>query len=91
MNSMTKLAAPLLVGCLMALPVQASGFSCDSGPKAEWKSKDEVTKNLTAQGYDVRKVEVEDGCYEAYVMKDGQKLEVFVNPKTGTIEKTKKK
>ena len=31
-----------------------------------------VTAQLTAQGYDVRKVQMEDGMIEVYVVKDGK-------------------
>jgi hypothetical protein len=34
---------------------------------------------LTEQGYEVRRIKTEDGMYEAYAMKDGQRLEIYVN------------
>ena len=44
---------------------------------------DEVTQNienkLTAQGYEVGKIKIEDGLYEAYAKKDGQRFEVFLD------------
>ena len=52
----------------------------------------EVEKNikdaLTAQCYDVGKIKIEDGMYEAYAKKDGNKYEVFMNEKL-EIVKTK--
>jgi len=38
-----------------------------------------VRKVLTDQGYEVAKVKTEDGLFEAYARKDGQKLEVFLD------------
>ena len=52
-------------------------------------SKKDVIAFIVQQGYEVRKVEVEDGCYEVYAKKDGKRFELFVNPLTGDIEKTK--
>ena len=50
-------------------------------------SVEEVTASLTAQGFEVRKVEAEDGMLEAYVVKDGERYEIYVDPRTGKIAK----
>jgi hypothetical protein len=42
-----------------------------------------------AKEYEVRKVKVEDGCYELYTKKNGKKFEVFINPATLEITKIK--
>lgn len=91
MNISSKLVAAVFIVSATATASLASGFECDSGPKSNWMSKDTILQSLTDQGYKIRKVEIEDGCYEVYAMKDGNKYEVFVNPKTGIIEKTKEK
>ncbi len=36
-----------------------------------------IRQILTDQGYDVGKIKLEDGLYEAYARKDGHKYEVF--------------
>lgn len=38
-----------------------------------------VTEKLTAEGYDVRSVQMEDGMIEVYAIKDGAKLEIYLN------------
>lgn len=38
-----------------------------------------VRETLADQGYEVAKVKTEDGLFEAYARKDGQRLEVFLN------------
>ena len=35
---------------------------------------------MAAQGYDVRKIEIEDGEIEVYALKDGKRLEIYLNP-----------
>lgn len=40
---------------------------------------DKVRATLTEQGYEVAKIEMEDGLYEAYARKDGKRYEVFLN------------
>lgn len=38
-----------------------------------------VTQMLVEQGYEMRKLEQEDGMIEAYVLKDGHRFEVYVD------------
>ena len=64
----------------LPLSSMASGYSCESGDKSQWKTKKEVKEFILLQGYEVRKLEVEDGCYEVYAKKDGKRFELFVNP-----------
>jgi len=89
MNYFTKTVLTGLVAIGMSSSVLASSYECDSGPESEWKTKDEAKAILVAKGYEVRKVKVEDGCYELYTKKDGKKFEVFINPATLEIAKIK--
>jgi len=52
-------------------------------------SADEIRANLAAQGYEVRKVKPEDGMLEAYALKDGKLLEIYVDPASGNVAKVK--
>jgi len=38
-----------------------------------------IRQMLTEEGYEVGKVKLEDGLYEAYARKDGHKYEVFLD------------
>lgn len=89
MNHFTKTAFAGLMAIAISSTAFASGYKCDSGTKSEWKTKDEAKAVLVADGYEVRKVKIEGGCYEFYTKKDGKKLEVFVNPATLKIVKIK--
>ena len=89
MNSFTKTVLTGLIVIGMSSSVFASSYECNSGPESEWKTKNEAKAVLIAEGYEVRKVKVEDGCYELYTKKDGKKFEVFINPSTLEITKIK--
>lgn len=71
----------------------ASGDDVSCGQdKGQWMSKEQVSAKVTEMGYNVRRVKTEDGCYELYVLdKDGNKSELYMNPVTGDIVKTKNK
>lgn len=63
---------------------------CKGGPKDQWLNKDQIAEKLTAMGHDTKFVlAVEDGCLEAKFVKDGKKIEIYMEPLTGEVVKTK--
>lgn len=59
---------------LQAVATPALASSRISNEKAA-----EVRAALTEQGYEVRKIEMEDGNFEAYAIKDGKKFEIYLD------------
>lgn len=49
------------------------------------KDPDAIRTALTSLGYDVRKIDMEYGKIEAYVVKDRFMAEVYVNTATGEV------
>ncbi|UWQ64016.1 PepSY domain-containing protein [Leisingera caerulea] len=72
-----------LLALAFTLPA-AAAFASDGTPGAETQAK--IRELLTGQGYDVRKIETEDGLYEAYALKDGKKYEVYLNDKIEVVK-----
>jgi len=70
---MTRIIALALAVTLGGI-AQASDYDKVDPARAE-----EIRAMLTEQGYDVRRVKSEDGMYEAYAMKNGQRMEIYVN------------
>jgi hypothetical protein len=68
--------------------VQASEI-CKAHDAAEWMSKDAITAKVTAMGYEVRKVQEEDGCWEVKGTKDGKRVEAYFDPVTAELVLTK--
>lgn len=81
-----KTTSTILTG-LMALALANHALAhgdikCDV-PKAEWKKQMALQKKLTDEGWKVRRVKVDNGCYEVYGFDEkGQRAEVYFNPKT---------
>lgn len=71
MKSLSLLTAAFLV--LAAPAAFAEGEMIDAA------TQDKVTTELTAQGYDVRKVGMEDGMIEVYAVKDGKTYELYLD------------
>ena len=62
----------------------ATGFAtCDSGAESNWQPQDKLTKLLTDKGWTVRRIKVDGGCYEAYVINEkGERWEAYYHPQT---------
>ena len=68
-----KLAAAAFAAVALATPVLAANVELTDGNKSM------IVKMLTADGYEVGKIKLEDGMYEAYAKKGGNRYEVFLN------------
>ena len=85
-------ALALSAAAFTAVPAMADDDdkACGSAPQSEWMAVDAVKAKFEGQGYSVRKVEIDDGCYEVYAIdKAGMKVETYVNPVTAEVVKTK--
>lgn len=60
-------------------------------PSADWKTTDELKSKLTADGWDVRKIKEDEGCFEVYaITADGKKIEAYFNPASFELVKEDK-
>ena len=68
---------------LAAPSAQAHGdFKC-AEPSKEWKLREDLSDKLQAEGWDVRKIKIDNGCYEVYGFDaKGKRREAYFNPKT---------
>ena len=82
-NKLTVALAGLVVGATTALAAsELPGLEGYIG-----KTTQEISAALTEKGFEVRKVEREDGYLEAYALKEGGRYEIYVDPKTGNFVK----
>lgn len=88
---MKKIAIALSVSAV-ALVGASSAFAadlCKPVDKAQWLTKEVITAKVKAMGYDVRKVQEEDGCWEVKGTKDGKRVEAYFDPVTAELVKSK--
>ncbi|EYR82597.1 MULTISPECIES: PepSY domain-containing protein [unclassified Shinella] len=81
----TFLLATALLGLFAAGAARAEdeGKGCNV-PKDKWMTEDAMKDKAKAMGLDVRRVKVENGCYEVYAIDaKGAKVETIFNPETG--------
>ena len=72
----------------LALAICAGGIASasDDDGKLDMTKADQIKTQLTAEGYEVRKVEMEDGLYEAYAMKDGAHYEIYLDSELNIVK-----
>jgi hypothetical protein len=67
---------------MMAGPALAAG-TCSTAPAAQFKPQATLEAQLKAEGLTVRRIKVENGCYEVYAVdKSGKKMNVAYNAET---------
>ena len=65
------------IALALLLPATAVFASGDDAVSADIEAQ--ITALLTADGYEVRSIQMEDGNYEAYAMRDGARFEVYLD------------
>jgi hypothetical protein len=71
------IAVSLAVATALSLSAPAGFASSSSEVSSEVSTQ--IQDKLTTQGYEVRKIQMEDGLYEVYVIKEGQRLELYLD------------
>lgn len=74
------------VALVFALPAAAGATglaTCDSGPEDRWQPRETLEQRLTEQGWQVKRIKVDGGCYEVYALDDkGERVEAYFHPET---------
>ncbi|RYC11791.1 PepSY domain-containing protein [Ciceribacter ferrooxidans] len=79
----TFIASIFALTALGAVAHAEESTSCDVA-KDKWMAEDALKAKLTGEGMEVRKIKVENGCYEVYgIDAKGGKVEALYNPETG--------
>ena len=80
------LLSTLITACLALATHSASATglaTCESGPRSGWQAVEKLEKMLTDQGWKVRRIKEDGGCYEVYALDDkGQRVEAYFHPVT---------
>lgn len=81
--SLSRALATAAVALLPTLVfAHGEGVECKV-PANEWRPKEELASKLEKEGWTIRKLKVDNGCYEVYGFDaKGKKRESYFNPKT---------
>lgn len=67
-----------IIALALAITAGSMAQASDDYMKIDPAKAEQIKAQLSAQGYDVRKIEMEDGMYEAYALKDGARYEIYL-------------
>lgn len=79
--------ATSLLTCFFTFPVCATGmFECEATERSAWLSEQQVTQRLVNDGWQVRRMKEDGGCWEVYgTTPEGKRVEVYVHPVSGEV------
>jgi len=83
----TLYTAYSMLTCLITFPAHATGlFECEPTERAAWLTEDQVSEKLSADGWQVRRMKEDGGCWEVYgTTPEGLRVEVYVHPVSGDV------
>jgi len=63
---------------------QATGMmTCESGDRTSWKTPEDLTNKVLNEGWKVRRIKEDGGCYELYgTTPKGERVEAYFHPMT---------
>lgn len=77
----------IIAAILMTVSIEAratGAFECEETIRSDWLSKEELTSRLTDDGWSVRRMKEDGGCWEVYATQpDGKRVEAYFHPTTG--------
>lgn len=80
MKRMILLTAVLIAASIS--PALAAG-KCSTSPKSKWQPQAKLEAQLQSEGLKVRRIKVENGCYEVYATdKSGKRSNMAFNAET---------
>jgi hypothetical protein len=81
----TTLLAAMLISVTAVSAAQADNdHRCPSVPVERWMSEQQIRERATTLGLEVRKIKIDDGCYEVKARnRDGRWQEIRFHPETG--------
>lgn len=82
----------LILASSLLLAVAGSAAASDlcTVPQSEWQPVEALQQKLESEGWTIKKIKVDDGCYEAYAQDaDGKRVEAYFDPKTLELLKSK--
>ena len=88
---MTFRILPTLAAVLLAAAsASAEEQLCRNAPRDMWLSKEQIKAKVEAMGHTKVRIGTEHGCYEAHATsKDGKRHEIYLEPTTGQVVRTK--
>lgn len=82
MKTITRVLSALVVSAALV-----SGPAAFASATVDKALQEKLTVQLKAEGYEVRKIQMEDGLIEAYAVKNGEKFELYFDNDLKPVKK----
>ncbi len=83
---MPRMTLAAIAALFPSVTLATGMYECEPSNRAEWLSKDALTQQFEAEGWTVRRMKEDGGCWEVYgTMPDGKRVEAYADPVTGEI------
>lgn len=77
-------ALAVFVTLVPGLASATGRYQCAATDKAAWLTEADLTKKLEAEGWSVRRMKEDGGCWEVYgTTPDGDRVEAYFHPVSG--------
>lgn len=81
---MSKFLLSTVAVIMLAAPAFAEDMKCNVPDQTTWMSQEDLTTMYVEQGYEVKNIKIDEGCYEIYgIDANGERVEIYVDPVTG--------
>lgn len=85
-RTLTIAAVAAFLGLGAAAEASSFGKPCTNVPEAQWLALEALKAKVVEQGFTVEKAKLKRDCAELYARdKTGTRVELYVDPATGTI------
>ena len=87
---MRNILAAAITTLVSAQPLLAEDL-CDGGARDQWLTEEAILELVTGMDYstDDFMLMIEDGCLEVKLTHEGKRIEIYFEPITGEVVKTK--
>ena len=84
---MKRFALSVLLASVAGIGSAAAAETC-SVPQAEWQAKEALQQKLEADGWKIKTIKIDQGCYEVYgTDAAGKRMETYFDPKSFEVMK----
>ena len=84
---MKRFALSILIATVAGIGTASAEGICNV-PEAEWQPKESLQQKLEGEGWTIKTIKIDEGCYEVYG-KDaaGKRMETYFDPKSFEVMK----
>lgn len=75
-----------IIALALAITAGTLAHASDDDVRMDSATAEQIKTQLAGQGYEVRRIETDDGMYEAYALKDGARYEIYLDKDLNVVK-----